>query len=196
VKHNGGDRLSHTSDAQVIDEDEVVTEKVDRSVTIGEQEMMGVITHNLQEIPPEECRLVDSYLSEHPGYSHVIHQLDMSARVEFVHLQMRNHGWTPSPPETSVQANPVQQQARRHSEAHHYRDPINKAWDKATNKKSGVQKRWQLDEEGKKEWNEFHSQLGKEAKRLAGEPKDRELHQIQKLDALEIILTFLEEMAK
>ena len=193
VKHNGGDKLSRTSDAQVIDEDEVIIEKVDRSVTIGEQEAMGVITHDLREVSPEDCRLVETYLGEHPGYNPLIQQMSWSARVDFVRLQMRDHGWTP--PQNFAQAKPAPQ-ARRYAEAHHYRTPINKAWDKATNKKFGARSRYQLDDEGKKEWNDFHAQLGREAKHKAGEPSGRALDQIQNMDALEIILNFFEEMAK
>ena len=191
VKHNGGDKLSRTADVQVVDEDETIVEKVDRSVTIGEQEVMGVITHDLREVPPEEYRLVETYLDEHPGYNPLVQQMSWPARVDFVHLQMRDHGWTP--PQDFAQPKPTPPRARRYSEAHHYRTPINKAWDKATNKRFGVFTRKKLDDEGQKQWNILHKQFGQEAKQRAGEPRDRALDQIQNLDALEIILNFFED---
>jgi hypothetical protein len=195
VKHNGGDKMSRASDAQIIDENEVITETADRSVIVGEQETMGVITHDLREVPPEECRLVDVYLDEHPGYNDFIQHMNMPARVDFVHLQMRDHGWTP--PSNFAQAKPTPPPpARRFTEAHRYRTPINKAWHKAVNKKFGLFSRSHLDDEAKKEWNDHYAQLGYEAKRRAGEPRDRRLDQIQSLDALEIILTFFEELGR
>ena len=193
VTHNGGDRLQRTSDAEVIDEDEVITEKVDRSIIIGEQEVMGVITHDLREVPPDKVKLVNTYLGEHPGYVPLIQQMSMPDRVDFVLLQMRDHGWKPPEDFTQVQSAP---QPRRYSEAHHYRTPINKMWEKATNKRFEVWSRKELDDEGKKEWNEHHAQLGYEAKHRAGQPRHRKLEQIQNLDALEIILKYFENTAK
>jgi hypothetical protein len=195
VTHNGGDIMSRTSDAEYIDEDEVIIEKKDRAITIGDQDAMGVITHQLREVPAEQCRLVDLYLAEHPGYNSLLQQHDMFDRLAFVELQIRDHGWTPPPDFAQAKSGPPQ--GRRYSEAHQYRGPINDAWNDATNFKLGVDSRYDLDdEEDKKRWNSEHRSLGREAKRLAGQPADRKLDQIQNLDALEIILSFFEEIGE
>jgi hypothetical protein len=196
VKHNGGDRLSRTKDGEVIDEDEVLEEKIERSITIGEEEETGVVSHKLQEVPPDQCRLVEYYLIEHPGYIPHMQKMNMPERVEFVHLQMRDHGWTPSPDYAQPKAPPPPQspKQRRYSEAYQYRIPVRKAWDKATNRAFGVEKYRDLEDgELKKRWQKLHAQLGYDAKRLAGEPSGRELDEIQNLEALEIILCFFEE---
>ena len=47
-----------------------------------------------------------------------------------------------------------------------------------------------------KQWNAYHKRFGEEAKRQAGEPNDRELKDIQSLDALESMMLFFEDLNK
>jgi hypothetical protein len=179
--------------AEVIDEDETIIEKIDRSIIIGKQEERSVTTHNLHEITPEELKLVYAYLSEHPGYSSLIQQMNMGDRVAFVRLQMQDHGWTPSgdyasePPEDQISRPHL-----RYQEAHIYRSDINRTLIKVVNKKFGVAHRHLLSEINQDLWNSTRGQLLREAKQRAGEPTERELEQIQKLTALEDIIRFLE----
>jgi hypothetical protein len=193
VKHNGGDRLSRNANARVVDDDTLIVEKVDRSMRVGEQEDMSVITHKLQEVVHEDWTLVDSYLSEHPKYIPLLHQMTMPDRVAFVKLQMQDHGWVPPKQPVKAQPTPL---TPRYSNPNQYRGPIDSSWTKAANRSVGIWVRRELVKGSEKEdrWNSYHQQLVHTTKRQAGVPEDRVLGQIQNLDALESMLQYLERI--
>ena len=194
VTYNGGDRQVQNLSAEIVDNDETIIEKTDRSVIVGEQEDMSITIHDLRSVTPEECKLVEVYLREHPNYNSLLHRLSLPERVEFVKMQMTNHGWAPpkdyAQPQPGPQSKGIQP---RFTEAHQFRSDINKNWPKAVNRAVGVFARRELNSEQEKEWNKIHKAFGEEAKLRANQPADRELNQINNLVALEIILRFFEE---
>ena len=191
VKHNGGDRLSRSLNSEIIKEEEIIIEKIDRFMSVGEQEPMNVTSHDLQNTPYEDWQLVDIYLAAYPNSNSYLHQQPMPARVEYVKLQMQNHGWSPPPNAVPTKPAPLK---RRFADAHQYSKPITKAWYKAAHKKAGIRRHADLngDAEKTKQWNIYHKQIGITAKLHVGEPGDLKLGEIQNLDKLEAMLVFLE----
>jgi hypothetical protein len=173
----------------VVDTDELIVEKTDKVVKIGDREVMSVTTHDLREITADKIALIEASQAQSPGLNFMLQSQNIAGRWVYVEHAMQRDRWKPQ--ERPAAAPP----SYRFAEAHHYRKPVTSAWASASYRLSGVTgKIADLDADDRQRWNFTHQALGWKAKTLAGQPANRELAQIQSLDALEIMLGYLEKV--
>lgn len=192
VSENGGHHMERTIDIKVAKEKEDVLTDKNLIFECGDEEEVGVRTHDLNHVTSNQVNIIDAYLKEYPGYNPLLQQGNVAQRWNFVEMQMKHHGW--QPPET-LKTSEKPKAPYRYQEAWRYSAPIRRASKKATFKKTGIKKEFEdFNDSDWKVWNPMHSKLWEQARSKAGQPIDRELSQIQSLKALDIILGYFESI--
>lgn len=189
VTNNGGNEMKRTKDTQIVEHMEIYVEKKDRLLEIGEQIFLPIVQNDMNVVMPDEHNLVRTYLQEYPAYNGYLQRMEPFLQVQFVRDQIKNFSWMPKDFQSPTSAPP--------REPHHYRNEINDLIDKATHRAAGTSGPYKfLPDDDKKKWREARAAIWRRAKQRAGQPEDRQLEQIQNLEALESIRDFINEYAR